>query len=183
MSSMKRTGMAAGVRRAPPGAARVCWPAAGVSSAPRPLSEKGPRIKFKCGCPRPVCPPCDSPWFGYYPTCWSPWRRVAERPSQTPVGAERQHVGADRAADVPRRDDPQHNHRRPRDDESAPLPQWRGPERPPSRESIGGPEVCRAATVAGGWSASEAVRIPHRRPGRPAAAQRAHGTFRRLPSG
>jgi hypothetical protein len=35
--------------------------------------EAPPCIKFKHACPRPVCPPCDSPFFGYYPTCWRVW--------------------------------------------------------------------------------------------------------------
>jgi hypothetical protein len=30
-------------------------------------------LKFKKGCPRPVCDPCNLPHFGYFPTCWSPW--------------------------------------------------------------------------------------------------------------
>ncbi len=45
--------------------------------------ERPPCIKFKCACPRPVCPPCDSPFFGYYPTCWrcfpGNWSNCPER--------------------------------------------------------------------------------------------------------
>jgi hypothetical protein len=32
-----------------------------------------PCIKFKCGCPLPVCPPCNAPNWGYYQPCWRPW--------------------------------------------------------------------------------------------------------------
>jgi hypothetical protein len=35
--------------------------------------EGPPRIKFKHGCPRPLCNPCDLPHYGYFQTCWQPW--------------------------------------------------------------------------------------------------------------
>jgi hypothetical protein len=35
--------------------------------------EGPPCIKWKCGCPKPVCNPCDLPHFGYYRPCWQPW--------------------------------------------------------------------------------------------------------------
>jgi hypothetical protein len=35
--------------------------------------EGPPKIKFKKGCPRPVCDPCNLPHYGYYQTCWGPW--------------------------------------------------------------------------------------------------------------
>jgi hypothetical protein len=35
--------------------------------------ERPPCIKFKCACPRPVCPPCNAEFWGYYPTCWRRW--------------------------------------------------------------------------------------------------------------
>src|SRR5437660_7390720 len=35
--------------------------------------EGPPKIKFKCGCPRPICDPCNLPHYGYFPTCWHPW--------------------------------------------------------------------------------------------------------------
>jgi len=35
--------------------------------------EGAPRICFQCGCPKPICCPCDQPNFGYYQTCWTPW--------------------------------------------------------------------------------------------------------------
>jgi hypothetical protein len=37
------------------------------------ISEGKPCIKFKCGCPRPVCDPCKLEHFGYYQACWAPW--------------------------------------------------------------------------------------------------------------
>src|SRR5205823_3756548 len=47
--------------------------------------EGPPKVKFKCACPRPVCSPCDSPFFGYYPTCWHPWGAGCPNcPSQNP---------------------------------------------------------------------------------------------------
>jgi hypothetical protein len=35
--------------------------------------EGPPKIKYKCGCPRPVCPPCELQHWGYYETCWRAW--------------------------------------------------------------------------------------------------------------
>jgi hypothetical protein len=35
--------------------------------------EGPPRIKFKCGCPKPICDPCSLDHYGYYQTCWRPW--------------------------------------------------------------------------------------------------------------
>lgn len=35
--------------------------------------EGAPRLKFKHGCPKPICDPCQLPHFGYYGTCWQPW--------------------------------------------------------------------------------------------------------------
>ncbi len=39
----------------------------------RHCMEGKPRIKFECGCPRPICNPCNHPNWGYYETCWTPW--------------------------------------------------------------------------------------------------------------
>jgi hypothetical protein len=35
--------------------------------------ERPPRLKFKCACPQPVCPPYCAEFWGYYPTCWRQW--------------------------------------------------------------------------------------------------------------
>jgi hypothetical protein len=35
--------------------------------------EGPPKIKWKCGCPRPVCDPCNLAHFGYYRPCWLAW--------------------------------------------------------------------------------------------------------------
>ena len=35
--------------------------------------ERPPCIKFMCGCPRPVCNPCNAPNWGYFQPCWVPW--------------------------------------------------------------------------------------------------------------
>jgi hypothetical protein len=35
--------------------------------------ESGPCIKFCCGCPRPVCCPCNLPNWGYNQVSWRPW--------------------------------------------------------------------------------------------------------------
>jgi hypothetical protein len=35
--------------------------------------EGAPRLKFKHGCPRPLCDPCNLPHYGYFQTCWHPW--------------------------------------------------------------------------------------------------------------
>jgi hypothetical protein len=49
---------------------------------PEPYShvhEGPPRLKWKKGCPRPVCDPCELPHFGYFQTCWSPWPYPPDR--------------------------------------------------------------------------------------------------------
>jgi hypothetical protein len=35
--------------------------------------EGGPRIRYSCTCPKPVCPPCELQHWGYYETCWRAW--------------------------------------------------------------------------------------------------------------
>jgi hypothetical protein len=35
--------------------------------------ERPPCVIFKCGCPKPVCNPCDLPHAGYFPPCWRSW--------------------------------------------------------------------------------------------------------------
>jgi hypothetical protein len=35
--------------------------------------EGPPRIHWHCGCPHPICNPCDLPHWGYYETCWNPY--------------------------------------------------------------------------------------------------------------
>jgi hypothetical protein len=37
------------------------------------IYEGPPCIKFKHGCPKPVCDPCNLPHAGYYATCWRSW--------------------------------------------------------------------------------------------------------------
>lgn len=39
----------------------------------RHCQEGAPIIKIHCGCPKPICNPCNAPNFGYFQTCWSPW--------------------------------------------------------------------------------------------------------------
>jgi hypothetical protein len=36
-------------------------------------TEGKPRICFQCGCPKPICCPCEAPNWGYYQKCWTPW--------------------------------------------------------------------------------------------------------------
>ena len=43
-------------------------------------TEQPPRIRFKGVCPKPVCPPCDEEFWGYYPTDWRRW------PAPAPAG-------------------------------------------------------------------------------------------------
>jgi hypothetical protein len=53
--------------------------------------EGPPRIKFKCGCGKPVCTPdCNTPNWGYFEPCWRPWpwpRDLAHCPLPGPYGA------------------------------------------------------------------------------------------------
>jgi hypothetical protein len=35
--------------------------------------ERPPHIHWSCGCPHPICNPCDLPHWGFYETCWNPW--------------------------------------------------------------------------------------------------------------
>jgi hypothetical protein len=39
----------------------------------RHCQEGPPCIHWHCGCPHPVCNPCDLPHWGYFETCWYPW--------------------------------------------------------------------------------------------------------------
>lgn len=39
----------------------------------RHCQEKPPCILWHCGCPHPICNPCDLPHWGHYETCWYPW--------------------------------------------------------------------------------------------------------------
>ena len=39
----------------------------------RHCQERPPCIIWHCGCPHPVCNPCDLPHAGYFETCWYPW--------------------------------------------------------------------------------------------------------------
>lgn len=35
--------------------------------------ERPPHIHWSCGCPKPICNPCNLPNWGYYQTCWTPY--------------------------------------------------------------------------------------------------------------
>ncbi len=37
------------------------------------IFEGAPKIKFKRGCPKPLCDPCNLPHYGYFQPCWHPW--------------------------------------------------------------------------------------------------------------
>jgi hypothetical protein len=37
------------------------------------IYEPGPNIHWHCGCPHPICNPCDLPNWGYHETCWTPY--------------------------------------------------------------------------------------------------------------
>jgi hypothetical protein len=55
-----------------------CAPLCGPVKHPCPpkflhIQEGPPRLKYKHGCPRPVCDPCHLPHYGYFQTCWAPW--------------------------------------------------------------------------------------------------------------
>lgn len=39
----------------------------------RHCMERPPKLHYSCGCPRPVCNPCNLPHYGYFQTCWRPW--------------------------------------------------------------------------------------------------------------
>jgi hypothetical protein len=39
----------------------------------RHCTEGPPCIRFLCGCPRPVCNPCEQQNWGYFQPCWRPW--------------------------------------------------------------------------------------------------------------
>jgi len=39
----------------------------------RHCQERGPRIRFHKGCPKPICNPCDLPHWGYWETSWRQW--------------------------------------------------------------------------------------------------------------
>src|SRR5436309_7775940 len=67
--------LVAGLALAPAAVAQEC-DACGKGHCPpfyKYHYEGPPKIKFKCGCPRPVCDHCNLPHYGYYQTCWHPW--------------------------------------------------------------------------------------------------------------
>lgn len=67
-------GAAGAARAQAPGG--TCAPHCKHTHCPPPLihcREGPPQIKFRCGCPKPICNPCDSPHWGYFQTCWTPW--------------------------------------------------------------------------------------------------------------
>lgn len=37
------------------------------------VKPRPPHVKYKCVCPKKICPCCPLENFGYYPTCWHPW--------------------------------------------------------------------------------------------------------------
>jgi len=47
-------------------------------------AEGPPCICFHPECGRPVCPPCDSEFYGYYPTCWRAWNVCPNCPYRDP---------------------------------------------------------------------------------------------------
>jgi hypothetical protein len=47
-------------------------------------AEGPPCICFHPECGRPVCPPCDSDFYGYYPTCWRAWNVCPNCPHRDP---------------------------------------------------------------------------------------------------
>src|SRR4051812_39074805 len=54
----------------------ICLPEVPRSHCPPPychIQEGPPHIHYKCGCPAPVCNPCDLPHYGYFQPCWRPW--------------------------------------------------------------------------------------------------------------
>lgn len=79
--------------------------------------EGAPKIKFKHGCPKPICDPCNLPHFGYYQTCWSPWpfppdwshcrvqptsTMVPPHPGRPPVAADQGNVLPNEQGPIPR---------------------------------------------------------------------------------
>jgi hypothetical protein len=51
----------------------------------RHCTEGPPKIKFKCGCGKPVCvPDCSTPNYGYFATCWRSWPSGANDYSHCP---------------------------------------------------------------------------------------------------
>jgi hypothetical protein len=53
-----------------------CLPDPGCTHCPgwyHHTQEGHPRICYKCGCPKPICDPCDLPHYGYFQPCWRPW--------------------------------------------------------------------------------------------------------------
>ena len=58
------------------GGCATCGNGPSCGCCPKPFvwwSERPPKIKFKCACPRPVCNPCELEHYGYYQTCWCSW--------------------------------------------------------------------------------------------------------------
>jgi hypothetical protein len=56
-------------------------------------AEGGPRIHIKCGCPKPICPPCSLEHYGYFEPCWRPWPFPPDW-SHCPAGSYAGHLEA-----------------------------------------------------------------------------------------
>jgi hypothetical protein len=59
--------------------------------------EGAPRIHWHCGCPHPICNPCDLPHWGFHETCWHPWPfppLLAHCPSPPPAAYVTLHPNA-----------------------------------------------------------------------------------------
>ncbi len=86
--------------------------------------EGAPKIKFKHGCPKPICDPCHLPHYGYYATCWQPWPFPPDW-SHCPVpppGALVQPIPPKRFRGEPTTDDKEKNKDRERDPSEVPVP-------------------------------------------------------------
>jgi hypothetical protein len=114
-------------------------------SCPPPYShvyEGPPCLKFKKGCPRPVCDPCELPHFGYFQTCWTPWPyprdfRHCPYPTPSDVLPPPPHppfspkISADRDSDADR--EPKKGKKKGEDNDD-------GPARPRKPEQLGPPD-------------------------------------------
>ncbi len=71
-----------------------CLPQVPRTHCPHPYcytQEGAPCIHYNCGCPAPVCNPCDLPHYGYFQPCWRPspfamdWSHCPEMPAAAAV--------------------------------------------------------------------------------------------------
>ena len=82
-------------------ACSTCAPRCQMFHCPHQLkwcSEGPPRICFRCGCPKPICCPCEAPNWGYFQKCWTKYLPKKTRPTTSRITPSQENTRATRRA-------------------------------------------------------------------------------------